>query len=92
VIKNFRHKGLREFFASGSQKGIVPTHSKRLSLILDLLDSAGEIRDIDFPGSYLHPLKGTLKGYWAIRVSGNWRVIFQFREGDVFDIDYIDYH
>lgn len=47
---------------------------------------------MDFPGSYLHPLKGKLKGFWAVRVSGNWRVIFQFAGEDAIDVDYLDYH
>ena len=92
VIKNFRHKGLKEFFDTGGQKGIAQAHSKRLSLILDLLDSAAEVRDAEFPGSHLHPLKGNLKNYWSVRVSGNWRIIFQFDDGNVFNVDYIDYH
>jgi proteic killer suppression protein len=47
---------------------------------------------MDFPGSFLHPLKGQLKGYWAVRVSGNWRVIFRFEGGKALEVDYVDYH
>jgi proteic killer suppression protein len=45
-----------------------------------------------FPGSDLHQLKGKMKGSWAVKVSGNWRVVFSFKEGNAFDVDYIDYH
>jgi proteic killer suppression protein len=48
--------------------------------------------DMDLPGFRLHSLKGELKGYWAVTVRANWRVVFRFDEGDAFDVDYVDYH
>ncbi len=92
MIKSFRHKGLQRFFLDGTKKGIQPKHAEKLADILDLLDAASEIRDMRFPGSDLHPLKGDLRGFWSVRVSGNWRIVFRFENGDVFDVDYIDYH
>ncbi len=56
---------------------------------LDVVDAPSEL---DLPGYGLHPLKGKLKGFWAIRVSGNWRIIFRFKDGDAFDVNLIDYH
>ena len=47
---------------------------------------------MNLPGFRLHPLKGGLKGHWAVWVSGNWRVTFRFAEGDAHDVDYLDYH
>ena len=44
------------------------------------------------PGYRLHPLKGDLQGFWSVSVSGNWRIIFRFEEGDALDVDLIDYH
>ena len=43
-------------------------------------------------GFGLHPLKGKLKGLWAVRVSGNWRVVFRFENGNAYDVDLTDYH
>ena len=37
---------------------------------------------MDQPGYALHPLRGDLRGYWAVRVSGNWRVVFRFENGN----------
>lgn len=68
------------------------SHVKRLRIILALLDTAETLDDVALPGMRLHPLKGTLEGSYAVSVSGNWRVIFRFEEGDVLDVDYIDYH
>ena len=92
MIKSFRHKGLHKFFLDGTKKGIQPKHAEKLADILDLLEAASEIRDMNFPGSDLHPLKGDLRDFWSVRVSGNWRIIFRFEKGDVLDVDYVDYH
>jgi toxin HigB-1 len=56
------------------------------------LDAAGDISDMDLPGFRLHPLKGEFKGLWAVIVRANWRVIFRIANGDVLDVDYVDYH
>lgn len=59
---------------------------------LAALDTASTIEDIDIPGYRLHPLKGPRKGIWSISVSGNWRLTFEFIEGNVFILNYEDYH
>jgi len=92
VIKSFRHKGLESFFYDDSKKGIQAKHAQKLGDILDMLDAAKVVQDMNFPGSDLHPLKGDLKGMWAVRVSGNWRITFTFHEGNAYIIDYTDYH
>lgn len=92
VIKNFRHKGLEDFFIDGSKRGIQPNHARKLADILDRLDAAEVAEDMNFPGADMHLLKGNLKGHWAVRVSGNWRIIFMFYEGNAYVVDYVDYH
>ena len=92
MIKSFKHKGLENFFLNGTKKGIQPQQSQKLADLLDLLDSAKVIHDMRFPVSDLHALKGSLKGLWAIKVSGNWRLTFQFHSGDAHIVDYRDYH
>jgi toxin HigB-1 len=67
-------------------------HTVKLRDILARLDAANAAADMDLPGFRLHPLKGELKGFWAITVRANWRVIFRFVEGDAVDVDYVDYH
>jgi toxin HigB-1 len=92
VIKSFRHKGLRTLFESGSAAGVQPNHTKRLRMQLAALDSAHEVDDMDIPGFRLHPLKGGSAGRWSIMVNGNWRVTFEFRDGNAYVLDYEDYH
>ncbi|MDA1372900.1 MAG: type II toxin-antitoxin system RelE/ParE family toxin [Proteobacteria bacterium] len=92
MIKSFKHKGLRLFFETGSTKGIQAKHTVKLRLQLGALDTAIEIDDLDIPGYQLHPLKGSRKGTWAISVSGNWRLTFEFTDGNVHILNYEDYH
>jgi len=92
MITSFRHAGLEDFFYEGTKRGIQPRHAKRLALILDRLDAAIRVEDMAYPGAELHPLSGDWLGYWAVKVSGNWRVIFRFDEGNASYVHYLDYH
>jgi toxin HigB-1 len=92
MIQSICHKGLEVFFTSGKTAGIQSNHVKRLRLQLAILDTAQAITDVDIPGFGLHLLKGQQKGRWSIKVNGNWRLTFEFRDGDVFVLDYEDYH
>ncbi len=92
MIKSFRHKGLRKFFETGSAAGVQASHVKNLRLRLAALDSAEVIEDMDLPGFRLHPLKGDMQGRWSITVNANWRITFEFVDGNAYILDYEDYH
>jgi len=92
MIKSFKHKGLEDFFYTGKKKGIKPEHAARVERILDRLNASSEIRDMNYPGSDLHKLVGDKKGQYAVRVSGNWRIFFEFVNGNAYIVDYSDYH
>ncbi len=79
-------------FDTGSVAGVQPSHAPRLRMQLAALDTAQTINDMDIPGFRLHPLKGNKAGRWSITVSGNWRMTFEFREGNAYVLDYEDYH
>ena len=92
MIKSFKHKGLAKFYASGNTKGIQAKHSMKLRMQLAALDTAQTIEDVDIPGYRLHQLKGSLKGFWSITVNANWRITFEFTDGNVYIVNYEDYH
>lgn len=92
MIRSIRHRGLRRMFERGDAGRISPDLASRVALALADLDDARKPSDLDLPGYRLHPLKGALKGFWSISVSGNWRIIFRFDDGDAYDIDLVDYH
>lgn len=92
MIKGFKHKGLKKLYETGSRHGVNPEHVKRLRIILARLDASLTPQDMNLPGLGLHLLKGKYDGFWAVSVSGNWRVIFRFDGNNVLDVDYLDYH
>ena len=92
MIRSFKHKGLKALYGKNQTKGINPAQLKRIRAILARLDAAKEPGDMDLPGLRLHPLKGALVGFWAVDVSGNWRVIFRFEDQQACEVDLIDYH
>lgn len=92
MIKNFRHRGLEKFFLKGTKAGIQAKHSIRLRLILSRLHASTSPQDMNLPGLYLHELKGKQQGRWSVRVSGNWRITFEFKGEDAVVVDYEDYH
>lgn len=87
-----KHKALRRFWEADDPRGLPPEMAKRLSLRLDHLSEAAEPRDLDLPGYRLHALSGDLAGWWSIRVTRNWRLIFRFDAGETVDVDLVDYH
>jgi len=92
MIETFRHKSLEKLHEHDDRSGIQPDHAEKLERILFALDNAETAQDLDLPGFRLHPLKGKLKGFWAVTVRANWRVIFRFKAGKALDVDLIDYH
>ena len=92
MIKSFVHKGLKEFYETGSKKEIQPGHAFKLARMLDRLDASTSPQDMNLPGYRLHPLNGDKKEIWAVTVNGNWRVTFYFEGQDAYLVDYLDYH
>lgn len=91
MIKSFNHKGLQIFFETGSVRGIRADHAKKIKIILTLLNQISDIEEIQNLWQ-CHQLKGNRLDTWSLRVSGNWRLTFEFTDGDVCILDYEDYH
>jgi proteic killer suppression protein len=92
MIRSIRHRGLKRLHEDDDPRGVITEHAVKLRDILARLDAARSAADMDIPGFRLHPLKGLYKGFWAVTVRANWRVIFRFADPDAFDVDYVDYH
>ncbi len=92
MIQSFKHKGLENFFLTGSTKGIQAIHKEKLKCILSTLNTMKSLEPLTV--YKLHPLKGELKGLWAVTVQANWRITFEYDEkcNDVYVVDYQDYH
>ena len=92
MIVRFRHRGLKQFFEKGTIRYLNADQVPKIRRILGLLDAATGPKSLDLPGYRLHPLRGDLKGFWSVEVTGNWRIIFRFEKENVYDVDLIDYH
>jgi proteic killer suppression protein len=92
VIRSIRHRGLKRLHEEDDPRGVLREHTAKLRDILARLDAAATVSDMNLPGFRLHALKGSFKGFWAVTVRANWRVIFRLVEGEALDVDYIDYH
>ncbi len=92
MIRSFRHKALRRLFEEDDRAKLSARDVDKIARILARLSVARVPVDMDAPGFTLHPLRGDLKGFWAVTVRANWRIIFRFEGGDAFDVDLVDYH
>lgn len=92
MIGSLRHKGLKRLFDHEDRSKLPPEFVERIRGILSLLDAATDVPDLDRPSLKLHPLKGQLKGFWAVTVRANWRIVFRFEDGVALDVDFVDYH
>ena len=92
MIRSFRHKGLKRLYENEDRSRLRPDLVGRIVDILSALDRARAIEAMGHPSLRLHPQKGDLKGFWAVTVRANLRIIFRFENGNAFDIDLVDYH
>lgn len=92
MIQRFLRKGLKRRFEHGEAKGIRADYVEKVENILAVLNRARSIEDMNLPGFRPHPLKGDLKGFYAVTVRANYRVIFRLEGGHAHDVDLIDYH
>ena len=92
MIKSFIHKGLENFFKTGSTKGIPANQAQKIRVRLEVINTAAVIEDIDKPGWNLHQLIGDRAGVWSIKVTGNYRITFRFINSDAYEVNLEDYH
>jgi len=92
MIRSFKHRGLKRLYERDDRSGIRPDLVDTVAEILARLDEADTPQAMNLPGYRLHPLKGDLKGFWAVTVKANWRIIFCFQGTDAFDVELTDYH
>jgi len=93
MIESFADKRTEKLFEGSSKKGFPPDLIRRAITKLDQLDSAQKLGDLELPPSnHLESLKGNRKGFYSIRVNGQWRVCFKFMSGNAYEVEIEDYH
>jgi proteic killer suppression protein len=92
MILRFRHRSLRRLYADDDRRGLNAEHVDKIARVLAVLNRAARPEDMNLPGFRLHPLRGEFAGFWSVTVRANWRIIFRFEDGNVTDVDMVDYH
>jgi len=93
MLKSFKSKPLENFFNNGTRKGLDRQHTEKLARILDRLNHARDVqKDMRYPGSDLHKLEPKVDDRWVVKVDKNWRITFIFKEGNAYEVNYVDYH
>ena len=92
MIEHFKDRRLKRLYERGDRSKIPANLVDKVERILARLDQALVIEDMNLPGYRLHELKGDLKGFWSVSLSGNWRIIFRFESGKARDVEMMDYH
>lgn len=92
LILSIIHKGLRLYYEDGNGSKLSSEYLREIARILTSLDAVPSEGDIVALGFRIHKLLGDLSNFWSIEVSANYRIIFKFDNGDVFEVDYLDYH
>ncbi len=80
------------YYEEGKGTKLPVAQLSKIRRILDVLDAVSSEEDIKAMGLGVHKLKGEYAQFWALSVTGNYRIIFRFHAGDIYDIDYLDYH
>ena len=92
MIKSWKHKGLQEFFETGSLAGIQQSYEVKLRRRLEMINRVRDVRELNLQSFRLHQLKVDRAGIWSVVVTGNWRITFKFENGDAYILNYEDYH
>ena len=94
MIKTFKHKGLKNYWTKDDSSKIPSEMVTKIRLLLDLLNDVEQVpQDLEpFRNLRIHPLKGDLKDFWSLDITGNYRLIFKFENKNVLDIDLLDTH
>ena len=92
MIRSFRHRGLKRYYEHDDPRYLPAALVGRIGRILGLMNAADSLDGLTLPALRLHKLTGDLKGYWSVSVTGNWRIIFTFEDGEFHNLELIDYH
>lgn len=92
MIRNFLHKGLQQYYEDGNGSKLPSQYLRKINRLLDQIDAIDTLNDIKQIGSGTHKLSGKMSDFWSVKVTPNYRLIFRFEDGNICDVDFLDYH
>jgi toxin HigB-1 len=93
MIRSWRNASTRKLWEGHPPNqfgGLDVDAATDLLLALNVAKSLQDLSPLRSVG--LHKLKGERKKQWAMTVNDRWRTCFEFRKGDAFDVEIVDYH
>jgi proteic killer suppression protein len=93
MIRSWRNSATRKVWDGESPnqfRGLDFDFAVDLLLALNVAKSLRDLSPLKSVG--LHKLKGERRNQWALSVNGRWRICFEFRDGDAFEVEIVDYH
>lgn len=93
IFRSFKHKALKQFYESGTVKGLPPGTVPKLRAMFAVLDQMKAVEELkSWPLWKVHQLTGGRKGVWSLHVTRNWRLTFVVEDSELTDVDFEDYH
>lgn len=93
MIKSFAEKRTAAIFAGYAVRGLAQQIQQRARAKLLAIDAATVLDDLRVPpGNRLEALRGDRQGQHSIRVNDQWRICFNWRENEAWDVEIVDYH
>ena len=93
MIRSWRNSATRKIWDGerpNQFRGLEFDTAVDLLLALNVAKTLGDLSPLRSVG--LHKLKGDRAGQWAMTVNARWRICFEFRKGDAYDVEIVDYH
>jgi proteic killer suppression protein len=93
VIRSWRNAATRKVFEGDRPRGFRGLDYEVAVVLLDALNVAKALADLSpLKRVGLHKLKGDRRRQWAMTVNDRWRICFEFRDGDAYEVEIVDYH
>ncbi len=93
MIQSWANSSSRRFYEDGKATKFRGLDVDTADELLAALDAATSLKDLSPLKSLgLHKLSGDRAGQWAITVNEPWRICFQFKNGNAYNVEFIDYH
>jgi toxin HigB-1 len=93
VIKSFKDEETEKIFRRERSKRLPTDIQDTAYRKLAMLHSANKIIDLrSLPGNRLEKLGGDRAGQWSIRINDQWRICFEWQNGDAYNVEITDYH
>jgi len=93
MIKTFASKETEKLFQRESSRVLPPDIQRKARLKLEILDAVERLDDLRIPpGNKLEKLSGDREGQYSIRINQQWRICFQWKDGDCYNVEIVDYH